>query len=99
VAAPGRGVGTDAATPRSTQRPPGDLPLPRPEATDTVHGVIGQRPFRRVLVLGRIAQATRAEMLARATDRGVDQMGFAEVLAALIAGTDVNRSGDNPPST
>ncbi len=93
-----KGWHTDAVTPGQLNAFPGFFHFTRPEATAAVHDVIGQRPFHRVLVVGRIAHATHAEVLARAADEGVGQLlEFAEVLAGLIAGTDANRSADSAP--
>ena len=93
-----KGWHTDAVTPGQLNAFPGFFHFTRPEATAAVHDVIGQRPFHRVPVVGRIAHATHAEVLARAADEGGrTAAGVAEVLAGLIAGTDANRSADSAP--
>ncbi len=95
VAAEVKGWHTEAITPSHLHEWPSLFHFTRDEATVAVRAAIGDRVFRRVLIVGRIGARHRDEVVAYAAGKGVEVLEFADVLQALIAGTKSGRSADS----
>jgi hypothetical protein len=87
-----KGWHTERITPSYLREWPRLFYFTRPEATEAVAALLGRSDFRRVLVVGRLGDRGREEVIAYARERGVEIMEFAPILARLIADTPINRS-------
>lgn len=64
----------------------------RPEASRAVEALLGKSTYRRVLVLSKLADRGRTEIVAYAADRGVEILEFPEILRFLISETPTGQS-------
>ena len=64
----------------------------RAEATAAVTALLGRDDFRRILVVSRLGDRGREEVVTYANERGVEIMEFAPILSDLIARTPLDRS-------
>ncbi len=90
-----KGWHTEAITPAHLHEWPSLFYFTREEATKAVRAVIGDRDFRRLLVVGRLGAHGRQEVLAYAAHKGVEILEFPIILKALIAATEPGRSADS----
>ena len=87
-----KGWHTERITPSYLRDWPRLFYFTRPEATAAIAELLGREDFRRVLVVGRLGDRGRDEVIGYARERGVEIMEFAPILAELIAQTPLNRS-------
>jgi hypothetical protein len=87
-----KGWHTEAITPSSLRDWPRLFYFVRPEATAVISELLGRDDFRRVLVVSRLGERGRAEVIDYARERGVEIMEFAAILEDLIANTPLDRS-------
>jgi hypothetical protein len=90
-----KGWHTERITPASLRDWPALFFFTRSDATDRVRELLGNRDFRRILVVGRLGDRGRQEVLGYARDRGVEIMEFPTILSRLIKDTQLGRSADS----
>ena len=87
-----KGWHTERFTPSYLRAWPRLFYFARPEATAAISALLGRDDFRRILVVSRLGDRGREEVLAYANERGVEIMEFAPILSDLIARTPLDRS-------
>ena len=87
-----KGWHTGRTTPSYLRAYPSLFHFTRAEATAAVSALLGREDFRHILVVGRLSDRSREEVLAYARERGVEMIEFPSILAELIVDTPVKRS-------
>ena len=90
-----KGWHTEAIGPGHLRAWPNLFHFTRPEATAAVHTLIGVRDFRRILIVGRISDRGREEVVATASSRGVELLEFKDILNVLVSGTHRGRTAES----
>jgi hypothetical protein len=86
-----KGWHTTTITAHSMTQEPSLFYFLREEARKAAAAVLGRSEFRSILVVSRIAEASRAETLEYARQKGVELLEFADVLRLLVKATPANR--------
>ncbi|HEX4625460.1 MAG TPA: hypothetical protein VH231_13480 [Solirubrobacteraceae bacterium] len=87
-----KGWHTESITPASLKDWPSLFHFVRPEALQGAEELLRRADFRRILVVGRIGEGGREQVLDYARERGVEIIEFPTILGGLIDRTPVNRS-------